>query len=107
MAQQAPEPPPVLVLPCRVSRQGDPSGWGLSRGQVERWQVVFPALDVVGEARKAEAWLHANPGPFAANASERELTARYGVPLVSRLLADAEVPSLRGMDYRRPYEEAV
>ncbi len=58
----APEPPPVLVLPCRASRPGDSSSWGLSQLQVERWQVVFAGLDVLGEARKAEAWLHANPG---------------------------------------------
>jgi len=44
---------------------------------------------------------------FATNASERELSARYGVPLVSRLLAGAEIPTLRGIDFRRHWKEAV
>ncbi len=44
---------------------------------------------------------------FATNASERELEHRYGVPLVSRLLAGAEVPALRGIDFRRQWKEAV
>ncbi len=57
-----PEPAPVLRLPCRATRRGDPSSWGLSAEQVERWRVAFPGLDVIGEARKAEAWLQANPG---------------------------------------------
>ncbi len=55
-------PPAVLWLPCRASRRGDPPEWGLSQTQVERWQAVFPGLDVLAEARKAEAWLQANPG---------------------------------------------
>ena len=55
-------PPPVLCLPCRAARKGDPPAWGLSQGQVDDWQAVFPGLDVLGEARKAEAWLQANPG---------------------------------------------
>ncbi len=44
---------------------------------------------------------------FATNAGERELTYRYGVPLVSRLLAAAEVPKLSGTDFRRHGREAV
>jgi len=55
-------PATVLWLPCRAARKGDPSAWGLSQGQVDDWQAVFPGLDVLGEARKAEAWLQANPG---------------------------------------------
>ncbi len=62
-APLAPEPPPpVMWLPCRATRRGDPPAWGLSGEQVERWQAVFPGLDVFGEARKAESWLQANPG---------------------------------------------
>ncbi|MEP7013076.1 MAG: hypothetical protein ABJC13_22370 [Acidobacteriota bacterium] len=52
----------MLWLPCRASRAGDSAAWGLSQGQIERWQAVFPGLDVLGEARKAQAWLEANPG---------------------------------------------
>lgn len=58
----SPDPPPVLRLPCRATRRGDVSSWALSVDQVERWRVAFPGLDVIGEARKAEAWLRANPG---------------------------------------------
>ncbi len=47
------------------------------------------------------------PLAFSTHASERELKGRYGLPLVSRLLADAEVPTLRGIDFRRPFLEAV
>ena len=59
---QAPGPPPVLWLPCRACRPGDPPSWGLAGEQIERWRVAFPGLDVLGEVRKAEAWLQANPG---------------------------------------------
>jgi len=52
----------VLRLPCRASRRGDPPAWGLSQDQVDRWLEVFPSLDVLAEARKAEAWLQAHPG---------------------------------------------
>ncbi len=55
-------PPAVLWFPCRATRPGDPPGWGLPQDQVDRWRAVFPGLDVLGEARKAEAWLQANPG---------------------------------------------
>ncbi len=54
--------PAVLWLPCRASRRGDPPAWGLSQDQVDRWQAIFPGFDVLAEARKAEAWLQANPG---------------------------------------------
>ncbi|HEV7667137.1 MAG TPA: hypothetical protein VGS22_01320 [Thermoanaerobaculia bacterium] len=142
----------VLSFPCRASRRGDPPAWGLSRSQVDRWLEVFSGLDVLAEARKAEAWLQANPGrwkthrgmarfllawlddlgqeesaapitaaflvgllderederlAFATNVSEGELGLRYGVPLVSRLLAGAEVPALWGIDFRRYWKEAV
>ena len=44
---------------------------------------------------------------FATNANERELSMRYGAPLVSRLLASADVPMLSGFDFRRHDKEAV
>lgn len=47
------------------------------------------------------------PLAFATHASERELGGRYGAPLVSRLLADAEVPPLCGTDFRRHLREAI
>ncbi len=44
---------------------------------------------------------------FATNANERELSMRYGTPLISRLLAGAEVPFLHGFDFRRHDREVV
>ncbi|HEV7671254.1 MAG TPA: hypothetical protein VGS22_22275 [Thermoanaerobaculia bacterium] len=34
----------------------------MSQDQTDRWQAVFSGFDVLAEARKAEAWLQANPG---------------------------------------------
>jgi hypothetical protein len=34
----------------------------LSQDQVDRWRAIFSGFDVLAEARKAEAWLQANPG---------------------------------------------
>lgn len=41
------------------------------------------------------------PHALASNLTERELTSRYGPPLVSRFLGGALVPPMRGKDYRR------
>jgi hypothetical protein len=51
--------PPVLVFPTT-----GPAGkeWLLSREQVTAWRSLFPTLDVLAEARKALAWVIANPG---------------------------------------------
>lgn len=51
-----PAEPPLLVFPCR----GEPSSWGLSAEQVDKWQQLYEGLDVLAEARKALAWVEAN-----------------------------------------------
>ena len=35
--------------------------WPLQTLQVDRWQVLYPTLDVMAECRKALAWTDANP----------------------------------------------
>jgi hypothetical protein len=51
-----PAEPPLLVFPCR----GEPSNWGLTAEQVEKWKQLYPGLDVLAECRKALAWVEAN-----------------------------------------------
>jgi hypothetical protein len=54
-------PPPLLLFPCLPRRAGGPpQEWPLSAGQVAQWEETFPAMDVLGEARKARQWLLAN-----------------------------------------------
>lgn len=36
--------------------------WALTDAQVAEWQTLFPSLDILAEARKALAWVQANPG---------------------------------------------
>ncbi len=43
------------------------------------------------------------PHALASNLSEGEMTSRYGAALVSRLLADAHMPPLTGVDFRRGF----
>lgn len=50
--------PPVLRFPCVGSGA---SGWSLTVEQVERWREAYPAVDIVAEARRALAWVEANP----------------------------------------------
>lgn len=53
------EPLTVLTYPT-VGTNG--TNWALTDAQVFEWQVAFPSIDIQAEARKALAWLHANPG---------------------------------------------
>lgn len=50
---------PVLSYPV-VGRGA--STWTLTEGQLAEWQPLFPSLDVLGEARKALAWVTVNVG---------------------------------------------
>jgi hypothetical protein len=49
--------PPVLEFPC----DGNPKTWGLVESQVADWSKAYPSLDVLGECRKALAWVNATP----------------------------------------------
>ena len=48
--------PAVLTF----STVGTPSEWHLTQTQIDAWSLAFPQTDVLGEARKALAWLEAN-----------------------------------------------
>lgn len=65
VAKAEPEgPPPILTFPC----DGKAREWHLSEAQVAAWRLAYPSLDVLGECRKALAWVEACP--------ERRKTAR-------------------------------
>lgn len=49
----------LLVFPT-VGKGG--TEWRLRRAQIQEWATAYPNLDVLGECRKALAWLNANPG---------------------------------------------
>jgi hypothetical protein len=52
------EPAPALVtFPC----SGKPCAWGMNEEHRAEWAVAYPGVDVLGEARKALAWVNANP----------------------------------------------
>lgn len=51
--------PAVLDFPT-VGTNGNT--WGLTDSQVQAWRSAYPSLDILAEARKALAWLQANPG---------------------------------------------
>jgi hypothetical protein len=51
------EPPPVMVFEC----SGISPTWELTHDQLAEWSVVYPAMDVLSECRKAKAWLSVHP----------------------------------------------
>lgn len=77
-------PPAVLTFPT-VGQSG--SEWGLMQGLVDSWADTFPALDVLGECRRARAWIDANP--------DRRKTARGMQKFLLRWLSRA-TDSFRG-----------
>lgn len=48
--------PSVLTFAC----QGQPQTWTLTSAHVSQWAELYPGIDVLGECRKAFAWLEAN-----------------------------------------------
>ena len=52
------EPPADTRLTFNTT--GRPTAWHLTQAQVDDWVGVYPGLDVLGECRKASAWLAAN-----------------------------------------------
>lgn len=49
--------PPILTFPV----VGKGSSWGLTKEKADSLKSAFPGVDVLAEARKALAWLEANP----------------------------------------------
>lgn len=50
--------PPVHQFPTA----GRPNLWPLTKGLIDDWQELYPALDIEAECRSAYAWVLANPG---------------------------------------------
>jgi len=48
-------------VPAAEPAAGTP-GADLPEAQVAEWKSLYPSLDIPAEARKALAWLQANPG---------------------------------------------
>jgi hypothetical protein len=48
----------LLAFPCDGPRRE----WHLRQATVDRLHAAYPSLDILGEARKALAWVEANPG---------------------------------------------
>lgn len=60
----APSAPPLLVEPVLLAMPcvGTGSkGFVITSSMVSQWQDAYPGVDVLGEAKKAKAWLEANP----------------------------------------------
>jgi len=53
------EPAEVPLLVFQTSGVG-PRSWDLSQRRIDQWSKAYPGLDILGECRKALAWLEAN-----------------------------------------------
>lgn len=81
-----PASPAALTFPT----QGPVAIWCLTEAQIAKWRGLFPALDVLGECRKAWAWCDANP-------TRRKTAAgmsRFLVRWLSRAVDDGRVPAV-------------
>jgi hypothetical protein len=56
-AGKPPDDSPVVLL---FERAGGLSPWPLQQSQIDRWEPLFPGIDVLAECRKAFAWNDAN-----------------------------------------------
>lgn len=56
-----PTPPSPTVMEFPTVGTGGAS-WALTHAQLATWASLYPTIDVPAEARKALAWLDANPG---------------------------------------------
>ena len=59
--------PPLVTFPT-CGKAGEAKEWHLHQDHVSEWSEAYPGIDVLGEARKALAWVKAAP--------ERRKTAR-------------------------------
>lgn len=51
-----PEEPPVIFFPLN-----DGTEYPVSRGQCQKWEGLYPAVDVMQQLRSMKGWLDANP----------------------------------------------
>jgi hypothetical protein len=49
--------PSVLTFPT----DGKIKSWNLTQSQIDKWREAYPSLDILGECKKALAWIEANP----------------------------------------------
>lgn len=54
-AKPPPAEPPLLTFPCVKGEE-----WGLTQAKLDEWTAAFPAVDVLGECRKALQWVRDN-----------------------------------------------
>lgn len=80
--------------------------WPLTNPQVQLWVVAYPSLDILAEARKALAWLQANPGrrktyggmpAFLVNWLNRSANFSRGPQPITKVAAAAGAVGRRGM----------
>ncbi len=60
-APPASKPPPAGEVVMTFPTVGPVKSWPLARSQVDEWARAYPGVDVLGECRKALAWVKANP----------------------------------------------
>jgi hypothetical protein len=58
---------PASAAPSRVVLEFPTVGtrgqiWALTDAQIAAWTAAYPSIDILAEAQKALAWVHANPG---------------------------------------------
>lgn len=87
------EPAAMTLLVFPVVGVG-PKTWVLTTARVSEWQESFPGLGIEAEARKALAWLNANPG--------RRKTARGMPAFLVRWLSRAVDSGRNGRVYGVP-----
>lgn len=46
----------LLIFPC----DGKPGSWSLTEALHDEWRELYPSLDIIGESRKALAWIQAD-----------------------------------------------
>jgi len=73
----APPAPAILKLPCMPGKAKGPTEWPLTDNEVAVLSDAFPGVDIVAAARRANAWLIANPGRRKTYAGMLEALRRW------------------------------
>jgi uncharacterized protein YdaU (DUF1376 family) len=80
--------PTVLTFPT-IGNHGPE--WRLSERQVAEWKALFPGLDVTSEARKALAWIQAQPERRKTTRGMRKFIVSWLTRTVDRAMPPAGV----------------
>ena len=54
-------PPPTRLPVLTFPTVGPTKIWPLVQSQIDHWRELYPTIDVLGECRKALAWVEAHP----------------------------------------------